>query len=83
MCGRRGGATFLEAERAYLKGKKLTCKRGYVPCDPKGKPDLTICVRRGHRDECPITSIRIPTELKYFTNDIRKGLETLVNKEAG
>jgi hypothetical protein len=38
----------------------LTCQKGYLPCDPKGNPEFTICypITGSIQNDCPITSIR-------------------------
>ena len=61
------------AERAEIKNGKVKCpKVGQVPCDKKGRKQVT-CVEKGQEASCPITDIKIVTKKKKAQKLLRKG----------
>jgi hypothetical protein len=69
LCGKRGGSPFVDSERPISSTNgTLQCNQGYLPCDPKGNPEFTVCYKQGEllANVCPITSIQ------FQGNDISK-----------
>ena len=57
VCGKRGGASFLNAVRP---NKDLECPDSYMLCDPTSQDsNSVICVQEDDLDNCPITDITL------------------------
>ena len=60
VCGRRGGASFLQTVRPNkdLQTDSYKCPESYVPCDSLSEdPNAIICVESETIEDCPITDI--------------------------
>ena len=44
LCGKRGGTPFVDVERPVnVVNGTLQCNQGFLPCDPRGNPEYTVC----------------------------------------
>jgi hypothetical protein len=63
FCGKRGGASYLNAKRNTNEEIGGECPSGYQSChtDSVPEPETTWCIPEGSSksEECPITGIKI------------------------
>ena len=73
ICGRRGGDTYLEVQRATDDGK---CPSGTEPCSTKTSALNTICYPEEKLStHCPVTDIQIVTDSNAAKYDNYKKLD--------